>query len=362
MPRLIAQQDGMEVTIVAPCSFSGDLRPVELEPEPADSAVHRLVGLPMRLPREVHISHYPPGRLRALLQTQPYDLIYCWEEPFVAAGWQVARYKPAASALVYASFQNLSKRYPPPFSWMEAYALRKACAWTAFGQTGLQTLERKPLYRNVRHALIPVGIDLDAYRPDPAARARVRGELGWDEGAPVVGFAGRFIKEKGLSFLLDCLDRVRVPWRALFIGGGTLEAPLRAWAARCGDQVRVTTGVRHEEMPAYFNALDVLCVPSLTTAKWREQFGRVLIEAFACGVAVMASDSGEIPHVVGQAGVIVAEGNQDAWVAALTAWLSDPAQLAARAAAGLARAREVYAWPAVTQQHLRFFEECLDHG
>ena len=57
--------------------------------------------------------------------------------------------------------------------------------------------------------------------------------------------------------------------------------------------------------------MDLLCAPSRTTPRWREQFGRMLIEAMACGVPVIASPSGEIPYVVGDAGVLVPEGDPD---------------------------------------------------
>ena len=102
--------------------------------------------------------------------------------------------------------------------------------------------------------------------------------------------------------------------------------------------------------------MSVLCAPSRTTAGWREQFGRMLIEAMACGVAVIASDSGEMPFVVGDAGVIAAEGDAAAWKAALGR-LADGAARGACAARGLARARERYAWPLVARRHLEFFDE-----
>ncbi|MBZ0309860.1 MAG: glycosyltransferase family 4 protein, partial [Anaerolineae bacterium] len=65
------------------------------------------------------------------------------------------------------------------------------------------------------------------------------------------------------------------------------------------------------EMPAYFQNLDVLVIPSRTMPNWKEQFGRVIIEAMASQVAVVGSDSGAIPDVVGDAGLIFREGNVD---------------------------------------------------
>jgi glycosyltransferase involved in cell wall biosynthesis len=76
----------------------------------------------------------------------------------------------------------------------------------------------------------------------------------------------------------------------------------------------------------------------------------------ACGVPVIGSDSGEIPHVLGDAGVIVGEQDIEGWVTALDRVLHDDAGRRARAAAGLARANEPYAWPVVARAHLDFFE------
>jgi glycosyltransferase involved in cell wall biosynthesis len=72
-------------------------------------------------------------------------------------------------------------------------------------------------------------------------------------------------------------------------------------------------------MPEYYHRLDALVLPSRARPHWKEQFGRVLIEAMACGIPVVGSDSGEIPHVIGQAGLLFPEED----VEALTAHLGD---------------------------------------
>ncbi|MEM8861477.1 MAG: glycosyltransferase, partial [Chloroflexota bacterium] len=63
------------------------------------------------------------------------------------------------------------------------------------------------------------------------------------------------------------------------------------------------------EMPAFLQSLDALILPSRTLPTWKEQFGRILVEAMACGVPVIGSDSGEIPHVIGEAGAVFREDN-----------------------------------------------------
>ena len=115
---------------------------------------------------------------------------------------------------------------------------------------------------------------------------------------------------------MRALDAAKEPWRALFIGGGPLEADIRRWAAGKADRVRLVTAL-HAEVPPYVNALDLLAAPSETRKNWAEQFGRMLVEAFACRVPVVGSDSGEIPHVLGDAGVVVSEGDAGAWTRAI---------------------------------------------
>ena len=144
----------------------------------------------------------------------------------------------------------------------------------------------------------------------------------------------------------------------VFVGGGPMADDLTAFANAHPGRVRVLTGVGHDDVPEHLNAMDLMCAPSQTTTRWREQFGRMLIEAMACGVPIVASRSGEIPHVVGDAGLIVDEADVPSW--------SSPSSAAGGrgtaprpAARGLARAHEKYAWPVVARAHLAFFEELL---
>ena len=348
-----------EVTAAAPTRFPGDFGPVALEPLPGERA--RVVGVPVRGASRIHLMRYG-GRLRELLR-EGWDVVHCWEEPYVLAGAQVARWTPPGAVLVYATFQNLSKRYPPPFSWAERYAMQRAGGWIAFGRTVEEALRGRPGYASLPRRVIPLGVDTERFRPDPAAGERARHALGWSaEGPPVVGFLGRFVPEKGLPLLLRALDRVESPWRALLVGGGPLEGEVHAWAAGHGGRARVVTGVRHDEVPPWLCAMDLLCAPSLTTPRWREQLGRMLIEAMACGVAVAGSSSGEIPHVLADAGVVVQEGDEGAWAAALARLLEDHGARAAWVARGLARARAEFAWPVVARAHLDFFGELLEKG
>jgi glycosyltransferase involved in cell wall biosynthesis len=108
--------------------------------------------------------------------------------------------------------------------------------------------------------------------------------------------------------------------------------------------------------------MDLLCAPSETTPRWREQFGRMLIEAFACGIPVVASDSGEIPHVVGNAGVVVPERDAAAWERALSHLLIDRSRREDLARRGRQRAATNYDHSVIAQQHVGFFDQILEGG
>jgi glycosyltransferase involved in cell wall biosynthesis len=184
----------------------------------------------------------------------------------------------------------------------------------------------------------------------------VHTELGWHDGVPVVGFLGRFVEEKGLTLLLRALEGVCHPWRALFVGGGPLEPRLREWGRDHEGAVRILTTVRHQDVPRYLNAIDLLVAPSQTRPNWREQFGRMIVEAFATGVAVIGSSSGELPRTIGDAGLVVDEQDLDAWTRAIEMLISDADLRARYARSGLVRARERFALPTIARKHLELFE------
>ncbi|TSC33495.1 glycosyltransferase family 4 protein [Corallococcus sp. Z5C101001] len=348
-----------DVTAVAPRAFHGDLGPLVLQRDATESV--NLEAVRVFFSRSLHGFVYGP-ELRARL-SDGVDLVHAWEEPYVFSGLEVALLTPRHVPLVFCTFQNLAKRYPPPFAQAERFVVRRAAGWIAWGQTVHDTLLARPGYALRPSRFIPVGVDVEHFQPAPEAGRAFREGLGWKhEGPPVVGCLGRFVPEKGLRLLMGALDALRTPWRALFVGGGPMEGELRAWAERHGDSVRIVTGVKHAEVPRALNAMDVLCAPSQTTPAWKEQFGRMLAEAFACGVPVFASDSGEIPHTVGDAGRILPEADGNAWTAALAELLESPALRQELAARGRERATSRFAWPVVARAHLDFFEQVLQRG
>ncbi|MFB3855249.1 MAG: glycosyltransferase family 4 protein [Vicinamibacterales bacterium] len=348
-----------DVTVVMPERLAGgpgDLRPLRF---------HRSPGEPFRaVPINAYGTRFPHmmvyGARLARTLRERWDLVHVWEEPYVLAGAQVAALAPRSVPLVYLTYQNIAKRYPLPFCWAERYSLRRASAWIPGGHTVLGALAERPGYRERPRSIITLGVDTSRFCPDPVLRSRNRAALGWDvAGPPVVGYLGRFVPEKGVDFLVRVLRRVRAEHRVLFVGGGAGEGRLREWAESSASHTRIVTGAGHDDVPGYLNAMDLLCAPSQTTPRWREQFGRMVVEAFAAGVPVLSSDSGELPYVVGDAGRLLPEADEDAWVEAVDELLESPEKRKRMREAGLARARDMYDWAVIARAHDAFFSQVL---
>ena len=356
LPSELARVSGgrWEVTVVAPRFVRSELRNIALETD--GNELCRLEAVNAYATKRVHVLTFGL-RLRQILR-RGWDMVHIFQDAYVLPGWQAAYWTPRDTPFVFFANQNLPKKYPPPFCWMERYCVNRCAGWIGCGESVIDALVEKG-YGGKPHRRIGYGVDVGVFRPDRERQRAMRNKLGWDGSIPVVGFLGRFVPDKGLELLMSVLDRVRRPWRALFIGAGGMESRIDSWSEKYPGRVRIA-GVSHDEVPGYLNAADILCVPSRTKPNWREQFGRMIIEGFASGLAVVGSNSGEIPHVIGDAGLVVEERDEDEWAKTVDRLLDDATLRADLGERGRARAEKNFAWPVIAGQHLEFFEEILN--
>lgn len=276
------------------------------------------------------------------------DVIDIHEEPFALATAEILllrRLRGNRAPYVLYTAQNLLKRYPIPFRWLERAALRGASGISACNREAAQIVSGKGFAGEAR--VIPLGIDPLVLRPDPDPLAR-------DPSVTVVGFIGRLVPEKGVDVLLRSLQHDS-SLRARFAGTGPLAPRLLQRAAELGvaPRVELVGKIAPGSVADFYRSVDVIAVPSLTTPSWTEQFGRVAVEAMACGVPVVASDAGALPDVVAGAGIVVPEGDSRALATALAA-AGGPRHRELRDA-GAARAAEC-AWDAVALDYLELYE------
>jgi len=201
------------------------------------------------------------------------------------------------------------------------------------------------------------GIDTSRFSPMDAGE--LRAELAGEDRL-LVGYVGRLVPEKGIDLLLRAVSELGDEVAVCLLGSGREEARLRALADDLpGLEVRWQPHVPRDEVARYLNAFDVLVLPSRSIPTWQEQFGRVLVEAMACGTPVVGSSSGAIPEVIGDAGLVFPEGDHAA-LAEVLARLHDDEELRRELGRrGLARARDHFSPEKDLQRLVELFREAL---
>ncbi len=315
------------------------------------------VAWPWVGPAQNYLHWYP--RLEHLLRSFRPDVIDLWEEPWglVSAHACLLRNRLLPYArIVSETEQNLDKTLPLPFEKFRSYTLKEADFLVGRSQEAVEVARAKG-YGGPSQS-VPNAVDAALFRP--LNREECRREL--DVDGFVAGYVGRLVEEKGLMEMIDALPDCERRTNLLFVGSGPFKEALEARA----NQLKVANRVRFlparplEELPRIMNALDVLVLPSRTTPSWKEQFGRVIIEAHACGTPVVGSSSGAIPHVVGQAGLIFPEGDARALATALDELASDPQRAARMGQIGRTRVLEKYTWERVANQMHGIYHAVLE--
>ncbi|WEG09201.1 glycosyltransferase [Microbacterium horticulturae] len=340
--RLINQ--GVDVTLISAAVWNEGGRDVALEAE-EDGFVRaaRTVG------RHPSVFVCDPRPIWRAIGEKP-DLIDLHEEPnaMITAETLLIRWlRRCRAPYVLYSAQNIAKRYPIPFRWIERVSLRGAAAVYVCNNEAGRILHEKGL--RAPAVLIPLGVDTAVFAP--AERAAPHTE-------PVVGYIGRLQAHKGVDVLLRAAAS-RPHWQLRITGDGPQRAELEALARTLGiaDRVRFLGFTTDEDLASRYRELDVLAVPSLPTTSWLEQFCRVAVEAMASGVPVVASDTGAIPDVVGDSGILVPPGDAAALVRAIDETLS-PERWTQLRERGLARAPQ-FAWDAVAAAQREMYAEVL---
>lgn len=140
-------------------------------------------------------------------------------------------------------------------------------------------------------------IDTVRLTPSDSARARVRGVLGATDSQVVIGYVGRMVREKGIFTLLAAAEEVLAAApesRMVWVGDGVDLVELRSRVAQSPLRERHLFQGWTEDVQGIYTALDVVVVPS----EYAEPFGRVSVEAQACGTAVVCSDAGGLPETL----------------------------------------------------------------
>ena len=335
---------GLEVTVAIPQRWR--------EPwfgKPIDVAWERQGGLEVfPLPSSGTVK-YSARALRGLLRDRRPDLLQIEEEPgTIAARQAFGAARRLGIPVVLLTHQNVEPNHGWLAGWSERRMLRRLSGLVAASDLA-GTLVRGAA-PNLPIAVIP---QLGALAPHEPHHIPHEGLA--------IGFVGRLVPHKGLDNLFHALALQRAAkWRLTIVGDGPERERLEQLATelRLAARVRWTGGLPAEQIASLWPDLDVLVQPSRASPEWRETNGQVLMEAMANEVAVLGTDSGVIPELIGDAGIVVPDGDLQALGNAMEQ-LGDSGKRRGLAHAARARALRLYSDDAIAERTLQFWQQVV---
>ncbi len=305
--------------------------------------------------KHIQLFAYDPRPIIKAMRRHKPDVIDLSHEPYSVAGAEVltlCNWFAPHTPIVMQTNQNILHNYPPPFRWLEQRAFRRVDAAYACSETVCEVLRAKGFDKPA--PIVTFGVDTEAFRPKAASWRRPDGPL-------TIGFIGRMLPGKGLNVLASALSKLSgEPWRLLVVGEGPeregFEKQLREAGLR--DRAEFTGAIDFALVPEYFHQLDLMVIPTETTKRIREQFGRVIVEAMASGVPVIGSTCGAIPEVIGDAGLVFPEGDAGALADGIRQLLSDEALRKRIVQAGLDRVGQ-FSWERVAEKTYEMYCQVL---
>jgi glycosyltransferase involved in cell wall biosynthesis len=313
---------GWKVSMVVPNRWVDEYSPGGFTPQAIDGFAGRFARVRVARPGNVQRHFYLARAGRWLSGPERPDVLFLEHEPFSvpALQWGWACWRRGIPWGVQGD-ENLDRPLPWPAKAIRAFTMPRIAFFAARSPGGAEMLRRwgaTPPIDIVPHTL-------PEWAPPPRPEC----------GVFTIGFAGRLVEAKGVRDLIAAAARLPFPFRLLIIGDGPLREELQSAALGRGT-LDLRVGVRSDAMPQLYAEMNVLVLPSRTTATWAEQFGKVLGEALLCGTPVVGTSSGEIPWVVETTGGgrVFPEGDVAALATVLREFHEDPGMRRSLADAG----------------------------
>jgi glycosyltransferase involved in cell wall biosynthesis len=305
------------------------------------------VRLPWAGPAQFYLHHYP--QLGKLLQEFQPDIIDLWEEPWALISAQAVRlrnrYLPNCRVITETE-QNINRKLPPPFQQFRRYVLKHADYAVCRNHEAISVI-RSNGYRG-EASVVPNAVDAEMFRPLDRTEARARFAVS----GFCAAYIGRFVERKGIQDFIAAIAQCPPDVRGMLVGSGDYEPLLRKQIGDLGleHRIQIVSELPPRELTPIMNAIDVLVLPSRTVRTWKEQFGRVIIEAHACGIPVIGSNSGAIPEVIGDGGLVFREGDVADLTRCIQELAADPGRAAQLGKHGLRQVHGQYTWQKVAER------------
>src|SRR5580700_7112543 len=197
-----------------------------------------------------------------------------------------------------------------------------------------------------RVRIIPLGVDTRVFRPRTAARVPGR----------IIAVASADSAIKGISTLLRAVGKLvtEADVHLVVVGRPSPDSERLAGQLSLGDRIRFTHGLGDEEFSALLASAEIAVVPSLY-----EGFSLPAVEHMASGTPLVASRTGALPEVTGDAAMLVTPGDSEELAAVLRMLHDSPAERERLSQAALARVAERFAWPAVAHATVDRYQQAI---
>jgi glycosyltransferase involved in cell wall biosynthesis len=354
----LAQCPGAQITLVTPQGWRGPLyanKADVFDSIAAPNVVHRIIPAAFIGKESAYL--YSSSIISLIRRLQP-DIVHVEQGAYALSYaeilWASGKFSPQSRALFF-TWWNLPYVLRGIKKMSESYNLAHSACAIAGNSAARDVLHAHGFARPI-HVLPQLGIDLSAYTSIPRPpRANNRF---------TIGYAGRIDKEKGVLNLVRAVNQMQGKANAAlyFVGAGDVLEDSKRLALEHSIPLLHHPAVRNETLPEHLAKMDVLVLPSRSTPQWVEQFGHILLEAMAAGVPVIGSSSGEIPNVIGDAGMVFEEGNTVQLAVLLDRLSSNVNERIVFAEKGRTRVAEHFTHDKIAEAQWRIYEWMLREG
>src|SRR5215210_2650290 len=340
---------GVDVTAIVPERWVSK-EGVTQTTRPGNDEGVQLATIPVRgIPSKPGLLLWNAKALRRQLTDLRPNLVHIEEEPWTqpaVLGLRLARRLGVPGVL--ATAETLPHGYSIAQRLRRERSLRQAAGLVASNSLALAlAMKRRP---TLAHTVIPQsGITPLDSRP----RNR-QPEFS-------LGFVGRLVPERGLDLLFRACVNLAGKWTLTVVGTGPSQEELETLAQRLGISARISWlgALPRDAVDEVWSRLDCVVLPARTTQRWVLTVGRAALQAMAHGVAVVATDSGVLPELVGDAGRIVPEEDVPALTAALQELYADRSECERLGAAGRRRVLEQFSDEIIAGKTLTFWRTLM---
>jgi glycosyltransferase involved in cell wall biosynthesis len=258
-------------------------------------------------------------------------------------------------AMVY-SAENILNNIRPAFHASTKYVVKRANLAFVCSHGVKDVLQQEGFPAPIE--VFPLGVDTTRFYKFSAEHLKQQLKL---DGKFVLGYVGRLYTFKGVFLLLELMRKLPKHVHLLIIGSGPEEQALlqRAESYNIKDRVHFRGNIAYKELPDYMNCMNVGIVPSLTTKRWKEQFGRAIIELMSCEVPVIASASGSIPEVIGDAGHLIDEADVQQLHSSVRILMNSPEKSTLAGKKGRERVLSLYSIHVMGEQFLAMYHNLM---